>query len=167
MYLPCVSRLTLVGIILAVLIPSVVVQAQEYAELTPELDARAAGLYDGIMCPICNGQTISQSHSEIAATMRQMVKERLLAGDSDAQIYAFMVEAFGRDILASPPTSGIGLAAWVIPPVALLLGAVAVTIAIRRLRRESPLVPPDQPPPGSDDLARYLAQVDLEMKGKP
>jgi cytochrome c-type biogenesis protein CcmH len=146
------------------------VRAQEHVELTPELDARAADLYAGIMCPICNGQTISQSHAEISETMRQMVRERLAAGDTNAQIYEFMADAFGRDILASPPKSGIGLAVWVVPPIALILGAFAITLFVRRLRAAN-VAPGDGAASAAADaghgtggeLEAYLRLVDEEM----
>ncbi|MDA1175033.1 MAG: cytochrome c-type biogenesis protein CcmH [Chloroflexi bacterium] len=163
----------LVLLVLASLGAPGAVRAQEYVELTPELDARAADLYAGIMCPICNGQTISQSHAAISETMRQMVRERLVAGDTDQQIYDFMTEAFGRDILASPPKSGIGLAVWFVPPVALLLGAFAVTLFVRRLRSADGLVRQGSGAgPGDladahggtgDGLEPYLQLVDEEM----
>lgn len=163
------SKSFLLGSLLAVLALwatlSPVAQAQDFVELPPELDARAAQLYDGIMCPICNGQTISQSNSEIASNMRQMVRERLLDGDTNEQIYAFMANAFGEDILASPPTSGASLAVWVIPPIAVLLGLAAVGFAINRLRRgaSEPQVPAGTAPATVRSEDRYLAMVDREM----
>ncbi len=145
--------------------------AQEYIELSPELDARAAALYNGIMCPQCNGQTISQSHAEIAATMRQMVRERLKAGATDDEIYAFMVGAFGQSVLASPPTSGVALAVWVVPPVMLLFGAIAVFFVIRRLKRqpsEATAMATAGEDPGTDGgLTAYLDLVDNEMREGP
>ena len=147
-----------------------VASAQEYVELTPELDARAAKLYAGIMCPICDGQTISQSHAQISETMREMVRERLVGGDTDDEIYDFMISAFGQDIIASPPTSGLGLAVWVVPPVAILFGAVAVAYVVRQLRAPSALedvadATPAAPRESDDSLGTYLDLVDREMGG--
>ena len=144
------------------------VRAQEHVELSPELDARAAALYAGIMCPQCDGQTISQSHAQIAGTMRQMVRERLQTGDSDADIYAFMVLAFGESILASPPTSGVALTVWVVPPIGLLLGAIAVFIVVRRLQRGPEDSAAAAATPGTDHaLEAYLDLVDSEMQEGP
>jgi len=145
-----------------------IAHGQDFIELTPELDARAASLYAGIMCPICDGQTISQSHAQISETMRQMVRERLIAGDSDDEIYAFMTSAFGEDILASPPTSGIGVAVWVVPPIALLLGAVTVAFVVRQLRASPPRKASANANAAlsgesSDALDPYLGLVDREM----
>lgn len=161
---PCV----LVLLILWVALQPAPVRAQEHVELSPELDARAAALYVGIMCPQCDGQTISQSHAQIAATMRQMVRERLRAGDSNADIYAFMVLAFGESILASPPTSGVALTVWVVPPIGLLLGAIAVFIVVRRLQRGPEDSAAATGKPGTDHaLDAYLDLVDSEMQEGP
>ena len=157
---------TLALIVSGMLAPTT--HAQEYVELTPELDARAAALYAGIMCPICNGQTISQSHAQIAQTMREMVRERLVAGDTDAAIYDFMISAFGEDIIASPPTSGLGLAVWVVPPIAILLGAIAVAMVVRKLRVQPAMAIAGHQQPtaaieAEDGLETYLDLVDREM----
>ena len=161
------SGAVLLWLTIAFLATSSPISAQEYIELTPELDARAADLYGGIMCPICNGQTISQSHAAISETMRQIVRERLVAGDTDSQVYDFMTDAFGRDILASPPKEGIALAVWVVPPIAILLGGFAVTLFVRRLKAAAKLVADSDVPVDNGDiddaLEPYLRIVDAEI----
>ena len=158
---------TLLAAVLVVAISAGRAQAQDFVELDPELDARAASLYAGIMCPQCDGQTISQSHAPIAGTMRQMVRERLLAGDTDAEIYAFMVASFpdGPSVLASPPKSGSTLIVWVVPPVALVLGVVAVVFVVRRLRGDPELAPagPVSISTAEPESDRYLELVDREI----
>ena len=160
--------LVVATVLFAVAAHAVPAHAQDFVQLPPALDQRAARIDEHIMCPICHGQTISQSNSDIAGTMRQMVRERLLAGDTDAQIYAFMANAFGDDILASPPTHGAGLLAWVIPPMAVLLGAIVIVFTIRRLRRAS-VGEPSQEAASANGAASsgdpYLVLVDQEMEG--
>jgi cytochrome c-type biogenesis protein CcmH len=103
--------------------------------------------------------------------MRQMVRERLLAGDTDNEVYAFMVDAFGQSILASPPTSGFGLAVWVVPPIGLLFGTLVVALFIRRLQQkpsQHSMVPiATETPKTSDALGTYLHLVDIEMQEGP
>ena len=159
-----------------VVTPHPAAQAQDYADLDPELEQRASSLYAGLMCPQCNGQTISQSHAPVAETMRLLVRERLAAQDSDAEIYAFMVEAFGESVLASPPKSGIALTVWIIPPVGLLAGAIALFFAIRKLRegaerqrgvsglRGRPVRNSGASP---GDMEQYLRLVDSEIADGP
>lgn len=143
-------------------------RAQEFVDLPPELDARAADLYDDIMCPVCNGQTISQSNSANASTMRQMVRQRLLAGDTDEEILSFMSEAFGDDILASPPTSGFGLAVWVIPPAAILAGGVVIAFIVRSLKQRQLATAVVETPSmqARSEMDSYLRMVDQEMGEK-
>jgi cytochrome c-type biogenesis protein CcmH len=135
----------------------------EHIELPADLEARAQNLYVNLMCPICNGQTISQSHAPIAATMRTMVREQLLAEDSDDEIIDLMVASFGEAVLASPPKRGLSLAVWIIPPVGLLLGAGAVFLALRSMRRPAAAEPAMHLGTAGGDLTPYLQLVDDEM----
>ncbi len=143
------------------------VHAQDYSELPPELEARAQHLYVSIMCPQCNGQTIQQSHAPIATTMRSIIRERLLDDDTDEEIIDRLVEAYGDGVLASPPKRGVALTVWLIPPMALLLGALALFLAVRGLRKgavaqSSTGLAPRQASAG--DLEPYLSMVDDEME---
>jgi cytochrome c-type biogenesis protein CcmH len=170
--LPILAAAAFAALALFALGPPPNAHAQDYIELDGELEARASSLYVGLMCPQCSGQTISQSHAAIAETMRIMVREGLANGDTDAEIYAFMVGAFGESVLAEPPKSGVTLAVWLIPPIGLALGAMAVFMAIRRLRRNGGArwrpaaagARGDSPPAG---LEGYLRLVDEEMSDGP
>ena len=145
-------------------------QAQTDEDLSPELERRAQTLYREIMCPTCVGQTIHQSQAPIATNMRAIVRERLAAGYSDQEILAFFVDAYGESVLASPPREGVGMAAWIIPPVALALGGGAVFLAIRSLRRPLPesvreRMAYTQPAEDrNESLDSYLRLVDEELK---
>lgn len=112
--------------------------AQAYDELPPELEERAQGLYEGVMCPQCAGQTIDESNAPIAEAMRDAIRSQLRGGATDDAIMESLVQSYGEGILASPPTRGFSLLAWLIPPLALLLGAVALAFAIRSMRRGRP-----------------------------
>ncbi|MEE8519196.1 MAG: cytochrome c-type biogenesis protein [Dehalococcoidia bacterium] len=165
-------KLTLIGaafllaVVASLSVPSVLTHAQEYEELPEELEARAQGLYVNIMCPQCSGQTIQQSHAPIAVTMREIIRERLLRGDTDQAITAFLVEAYGEGVLASPPKRGFGTIVWVVPPVALLLGALAVYLTVRGMKQPPPAqaVSGLVAQPDGADLAPYLELVDTEME---
>lgn len=147
----------------AVLTP---LHAQTSPGLPPELEQRAHALYKQVMCPVCQGQTLDQSRSPVAASMRGIIGERLLAGESDAQILAFFVEAYGDSVLASPPRDGVALAVWLVPPFALMLGGVAVFLALRVLRRPLPATARSAGTSDErteDTLDPYLRMVDREM----
>ena len=108
--------------------------AQTYEELPPELEERAQRIYSGLMCPQCAGQTIDESNAPIAEAMRDAVKAQLRNGMTDSEIMDSLVQSYGESVLASPPTRGFSLLAWLVPPLALLLGAAAVAVAVRAMR---------------------------------
>lgn len=142
------------------------VSAQAPQQLPPELEARAQDLYKQVMCPICDGQTIDQSRSQIAADMQSVIRERLLAGESDQAILDFFVEAYGESVLAAPPKRGAALTAWLVPPAALALGGGLVFLAIRTLQRPSPRPAqgrPDAEDPPEETWDPYLRLVDQEL----
>ena len=109
-------------------------RAQSYEELPPDLEERAQRIYSGVMCPQCAGQTIDESNAPIAEAMRTAIKAQLRSGATDDAIVDSLVQSYGEGILASPPTRGFSLLAWLVPPLVLLLGAAAVALAIRNMR---------------------------------
>ena len=141
-------------------------RAQTYEALPPELEERARGIYAGVMCPQCAGQTLDQSSAPIAEAMKSVVRTQLLAGATDAAIIAALVESYGEGVLASPPTRGFSLLAWLVPPLALLIGAAAVAAALRNRRARVPDAAPGAAPVASsaeDPRDLPLDLVDLEL----
>lgn len=139
-------------------------RAQTYETLPPELEERARGIYAGVMCPQCAGQTLDQSSAPIAEAMKSVVRTQLLAGATDDAIIAALVESYGESVLASPPTRGFSLLAWLVPPLALLIGAAAVAAALRNRRARVPDAAPGGAVPiagsGSPPVAGSEAEAD-------
>lgn len=94
------------------------------------VDAVAATL----RCPVCRDLSVADSPSELAREMRQLIATKLRAGQTPDEVRSSFVRSYGPWILLSPPSSGLGLVAWLGPAVALLLGAVVVALTIRRFR---------------------------------
>jgi cytochrome c-type biogenesis protein CcmH len=84
-----------------------------------------ADLEGEVVCPTCK-TTLDQSNSPIATRMKAFIRARIAAGDSAAQIKAQLVDQFGPNVLAEPPTHGFDLLAWLLPLAGLAVGAVAV-----------------------------------------
>ena len=131
------SGVLLLLILLTAAFVEVTAHAQSYEDLPPELEERAQSLYASLLCPQCAGQTIAQSSAPVASAMRRVIRDQLLAGATDDAIVTALVSAYGEGVLASPPVRGFSLTAWLVPPIAILLGAIAVVFAVRSLRRES------------------------------
>ncbi len=96
----------------------------------------AAALEGELVCPTCR-ETLDESDSPVARRMKVFIQRRIAEGATGEQIKAELVDQFGEGVLATPPTKGLGLLAWVLPIggaalVAIVLGFVAWTWSRRR-----------------------------------
>jgi cytochrome c-type biogenesis protein CcmH len=103
----------------------------------PVLEARAREISRLLRCPVCQGETIDESNADIAADLRVLVRERLVAGDTDRQVIDYIVARYGEFVLFLPEARGVNLILWVAGPAMLLLGIGVAVVAARR-RRTSP-----------------------------
>jgi cytochrome c-type biogenesis protein CcmH len=99
----------------------------------PAQEARAQSLEREIRCVQCQNEPIAQSTADIAADMRLLVRERIAAGDSDAEIRTFFRERYGDFVLFRPPWDSRTWALWAAP----FLLAAAGLAAVMALRRRS------------------------------
>jgi len=97
--------------------------------------ARTERLEHELACPVCEGQSVADSNAPESRAIRADIPQRINAGQSDEQIRAAYVALYGQRILLTPSNGGIGLVAWVVPAVAVLLGAFGIGIALRRWSR--------------------------------
>ncbi|WP_372604449.1 cytochrome c-type biogenesis protein [Actibacterium sp.] len=142
-------------VLLVALLIAPIAQAVEPQEMLsdPALEARARVLSAGLRCVVCRNQSIDDSNAPLAADLRVLLRERLVAGDSDDQAVAFLVERYGSYILLKPPVTTATLALW-IGPVALLLLALggfgAVWMRGRRAAASAADAPADTRAPEPD-----------------
>ena len=97
--------------------------------------ARTTRLTHELACPVCEGQSVADSNAPESADIRADIPHRIAAGQSDQQIRDYYVSRYGERILLTPTNSGIGLVAWVLPTVAILLALFALFFAFRRWSR--------------------------------
>jgi len=98
--------------------------------------ARTRALAEEFRCPECEGLSVADSSAPTARAMRADIRERVAAGDSDAEIRQVMVDRFGESVLLKPEGEGIGLLVWGLPVVAVVLGAGGLGFALWRWRRQ-------------------------------
>ena len=120
----------------------------------PVLEARAREIGQALRCVVCQNQSIDDSQAEVAHDMRRAVRERLLAGDSDEQVFAYMVARFGDYVLLKPPFKARTLVLWLGAPALLVVAGVVLFVTARR-RRPVTL----EPPPLSDEERRRLGVI--------
>ncbi|MCH2077655.1 MAG: cytochrome c-type biogenesis protein CcmH [Rhodobacteraceae bacterium] len=105
----------------------------------PALEARARDLSQGLRCPVCQNESIDESRVPVAKDLRLLVRERLLAGDSDDEVLAYVVARYGEFVLLQPNTGGANLLLWGIGPAALILALGGFVFARRSRATEEPL----------------------------
>jgi cytochrome c-type biogenesis protein CcmH len=91
----------------------------------PALEARARDLSAQLRCMVCRNEAIDESNADLARDMRLLVRERLLAGDTDAEVLDFVVDRYGEYALLRPNAEGANLILWIAGP-AMLLVALGV-----------------------------------------
>jgi cytochrome c-type biogenesis protein CcmH len=92
----------------------------------PVLEARARNLSKELRCVVCQNQTIDDSDAPLAADLRAILRERLVAGDTDEQAKAYLVERYGDFVLLKPPMNSATLFLWFGPALLLFGGAFGV-----------------------------------------
>jgi len=121
----------------------------------PALEARARALSAELRCLVCQNQSIDDSSADLAHDLRVLLRQRLTAGDTDAQVLQFMVRRYGDFILLKPPVKPDTYLLWFGPFAVLALGAAGAAIYLRRSRRR-----PDQAPaPLSAEERRKLDKL--------
>jgi cytochrome c-type biogenesis protein CcmH len=139
------ARAAVLALALVLAAPAGAVQPDEVLA-DPALEARARALSAGLRCVVCRNESIDESNAEIARDMRIVLRERLVAGDSDAQAIAFLVERFGEYILLRPVAEGVNLILWFAPLGLLVVGLGTAAVALRRRPppAPAPLTPEEQ-----------------------
>ncbi len=102
----------------------------------PAQEARATALQKQLRCVVCQGESLDESNAPLAADLRRLIRQRIAAGDSDAQVKAFLVSRYGNFILMKPPVMPSTWLLWFGPFVILLAaGGIAGFVIIRASKK--------------------------------
>jgi cytochrome c-type biogenesis protein CcmH len=134
-------RLAALLLALSLAWPALAVQPDELLD-DPVLEERARDISGGLRCIVCRNESIDDSNAELARDLRLLVRERLVAGDTDEEVVAFVVDRYGEFVLLRPPMQGSTIALWLTAPVLLILGLGMAAVYIRR--RASAPAPAEQ-----------------------
>ena len=102
------------------------------------LEARARQLSTGLRCLVCRNENIDASNAPLARDLRLLLRERLVAGDSDSEAVTFIVDRYGEYVLLQPRATGSTWMLWLAGPLMLLLAAAIALIYIRRRGQAAP-----------------------------
>jgi len=98
----------------------------------PALEERARILSKGLRCLVCQNETIDESLSPFARDLRLLIREKLIAGDSDEDIITFLTARYGEFVLLRPPFNKKTAALWLFPVIAVSLTFIIIFIRLRR-----------------------------------
>jgi cytochrome c-type biogenesis protein CcmH len=119
----------------------------------PALESRAREISAELRCLVCQNQSIDDSDAQLARDLRLLVRERLVAGDTDDEVRDYLVQRYGEFVLLKPTFRAHNLLLWLTPVLVLALGALGAYAASRRR---------PQPPAALDDEERKALDALLD-----
>jgi cytochrome c-type biogenesis protein CcmH len=120
----------------------------------PAKEARARDLSRELRCMVCQNQSIDDSEAPLARDLRILVRERIAAGDSDAQVMDFLVARYGEFVLLKPRLNRHTWLLWLLPPLALAGGGFALWSLGRRRAKSG----------ATEDAALYKLTAEEEAR---
>lgn len=131
------ARLSLTSIVLLLaLLFAGAAQAVKPDEMLadPALEARARALSEGLRCMVCQNQSIDESDADLARDLRILVRQRLVAGDTDQQVMDYVVSRYGEFVLLKPRFELRNALLWGTPVILLLVGGIFIAMTARSRR---------------------------------
>ncbi len=119
-----------VGVLVALAVAGLVRSAGTDGPVTDGERARAVAT--SLRCPTCQGLSVADSNSPLAKSMREIIDERVAAGESNEEITQYFVDRYSDWVLLSPRADGVGWLVWAVPGAAVLVGLLVVTSLVRR-----------------------------------
>jgi len=112
----------------------------------PVLEARARDISSQLRCLVCQNESIDDSNADLAREIRLIVRERLVAGDTDDEVLQFLVDRYGEYVLLQPVVAPHTTLLWAAAPLALLVGGIVIVVASRRRKAvaEPAVLTPDE-----------------------
>jgi cytochrome c-type biogenesis protein CcmH len=122
-----------------------------------EVNAIAKRMY----CPVCENIPLDVCGTEACEQWREMIREKLVAGWTEDEIFDYFVELYGDRVLSEPPRKGINWLIYVLPPVFLVAGVVIVVLGFRMWKKPVESLVVDAPEVEADE---YISQLEEELK---
>ena len=131
------------------------------------LDRRVHDVGAQLKCPICQGESVADSPSQLAQQMRGVIRQQLQSGKSEQQVIQYFQASYGEQIVWSPPWQGFTLLAWLVPIGLMLGGTMLLFFVLRDWRTRTPAnsTTEDGELANVDEaeLAIYRAQLEQEL----
>ncbi len=128
-WLLCIAATTVAGPAPA---ESQTIDTPSQAPKDSALEARTSAVAAQLRCPVCQGLSLQDSPSELAQSMRAVVRDQLAQGKTPDEVKAYFVSKYGEWILLAPEPRGFNLVAYAVPFLVVLAGGALIVIAVRR-----------------------------------
>lgn len=128
------------------------------------LDDQVNEISKSLLCPVCQGQSVAESNSNLANDMRQVIRKKLQEGQSEEEIMAYFIDTYGETILGAPPVKGVNWFLWILPGLAIIFGLFGIGVFLYRAgsEKEEESIGEDVGTLQSD--SEYLDKIDEELK---
>ncbi len=153
--------LSVVILLLALALPFSAVLAQTSTPSDDEVNRIARQLY----CPVCENTPLDVCPTKACEEWREQIRTMLAEGSTEEEIKQYFVEYYGARVLAEPPRQGFNWLAYIVPPVAVLLGVIVLVRAFRSWRKPAAVpeagAEAEKPDPQADE---YVARLEEELR---
>jgi len=133
----------------------------------PSLDQRVHDVASQLRCPVCQGESVADSPSQLSQQMRGVIRQQLQTGKSEQEVIQYFRSSYGDQIVWSPPWQGFTLLAWLVPMALVLAGIILLFFVLRDWRALAPAsstaADPELASVDEFDLAFYRAQLEQEL----
>jgi cytochrome c-type biogenesis protein CcmH len=133
----------------------------------PSLDQRVHDVASQLRCPVCQGESVADSPSQLSQQMRGVIRQQLQSGKSEQEVIQYFRTSYGDQIVWSPPWQGFTLLAWLVPIGLVLAGIILLFFVLRDWRALAPAsstaADPELASVDEFDLAFYRAQLEQEL----
>jgi cytochrome c-type biogenesis protein CcmH len=130
-YLKGLNVVRLAFIWFALVVCMVVGACQGGGDNSASYETRAIALDKSLMCPVCPGESLDQSQTQLAYQMKSIIRVKIEEGWADKQILDYFVERYSSSVLLEPQTEGVSLLVWIVPPVGVLLALTVLILVLR------------------------------------
>ena len=89
-------------------------------------------IFKNLRCLICQGQSVADSNSEFAKTIKLVVRDQIKDGKSEKEIYDFLIEKYGEWIVYKPPFNRVNFVLWLFPYLVFVTGGVIIFLLLRK-----------------------------------
>lgn len=117
-----------------------------------------------LMCPVCQGQSVAESNSDLAKDMRSIIRQKLEAGESKEEIINYFKNRYGESILGYPPVKGVNLLLWILPALGLVFGGIGIGLFLYRSKANTGRETNIRKLENTTENKEYLEKIDEDLK---